>query len=109
MERPTIPFLQETKCSSEDLETFGGKFWKGAKVAALEGSPQSFNQQNKQKGERGSPYLRPLEAWKVMEGEPLTKIEKKAVEMRLPIHFTQSCLNPKAFRVSFKKLKLTLS
>jgi hypothetical protein len=36
MERPTIPFLQETKCSSEDLETFGGKFWKGAKVAALD-------------------------------------------------------------------------
>jgi len=30
----------------------------------------------KRNGERGSPYLRPLEGEKVLEGEPLTRIEK---------------------------------
>jgi len=32
----------------------------------------------KRKGERGDPYLIPMEALKGFEGEPLTKIEKKA-------------------------------
>jgi len=30
----------------------------------------------KRKGERGSPYLRPLEGLKVLDGEPFTRIEK---------------------------------
>ena len=36
MEKPTIVFLQETKCSSEDLGSFGKRFWKGAEVMALD-------------------------------------------------------------------------
>ena len=38
MEKPTILFLRETKCSSEDLGNFGKRFWKGAKVMALDAS-----------------------------------------------------------------------
>ena len=35
-ERPTILFLQETKCSREDLEIFGRQFWKGTRVVAID-------------------------------------------------------------------------
>ena len=36
MEKLAIFFLQETKCSSEDLVNFGKHFWKGAKIMALD-------------------------------------------------------------------------
>lgn len=36
MEKLAILFLQETKCSSEDLGNFGKRFWKAAKVMALD-------------------------------------------------------------------------
>lgn len=36
MERPAILFLQESKCSSEDLETFGRQFWEGTKVVVVD-------------------------------------------------------------------------
>jgi len=36
MEKPIILFLQETKCSSEDLGNFGKRFWKGAEVMELD-------------------------------------------------------------------------
>ena len=38
MEKLTILFLQETKCSSEDLGNFGKRFWKGVEVMALDAS-----------------------------------------------------------------------
>ena len=36
MEKSDILFLQETKCSSEDLGNFGKRFWKAAKVMELD-------------------------------------------------------------------------
>lgn len=36
MEKSAILFLQETKCSSKDLENFDKRFWKGAEVMALD-------------------------------------------------------------------------
>ena len=36
MEKPAILFLQETKCSSEDLGGYSKHFWKGAEVMALD-------------------------------------------------------------------------
>lgn len=63
----------------------------------------------KRNRDTGSPCWRPLEAWKVEEGAPLTRMEKKAKDTRLLIHLTQSCWNPKAFNTSFKNLQLTLS
>ena len=36
MEKPTILFLQETKCSGEDLMAYGKRFWKGAETMALD-------------------------------------------------------------------------
>jgi len=43
----------------------------------------------KRKGDSGSPYLRPLEGVKILEGEPLTNIEKLE-EVTSPItHLTQ--------------------
>ena len=36
MESLAILFLQETKCSSEDLDIFGRQFWKGARVVAID-------------------------------------------------------------------------
>ena len=38
MEKPAILFLQETKCSSEDLGNFGKRFWKGVEVMELDTS-----------------------------------------------------------------------
>lgn len=38
MESPTILFLQETKCSSEEMEILGKRFSKGARVAATDAS-----------------------------------------------------------------------
>ena len=32
-ENPAILFLQETKCSSEEIDILGKRFWKGARVA----------------------------------------------------------------------------
>jgi len=43
----------------------------------------------KRKGERGSPYLRPLEGVKISEGEPFTKIEKLEEVTRAITHLTQ--------------------
>ena len=56
------------------------------------------------KGERGSPCLNPLDAENVAEGEPFTIIEKKVIETKLPIHFTQSCLKLTAKRIAFRNL-----
>jgi len=42
----------------------------------------------KQKGESGSPYLRPLEGVKILEGEPLTRIEKLEEVTRAMTHLT---------------------
>ena len=36
MEKPTIVFLQETKCSSEEMEKSTRRIWKGAQVAAID-------------------------------------------------------------------------
>lgn len=36
MENPAILFLQETKCSSEEMERSRKRFWKGARVAAID-------------------------------------------------------------------------
>ena len=36
MDKPTILFLQETKCSSKDLGNFGKRFWKGVEIMALD-------------------------------------------------------------------------
>ena len=36
LERPAILFLQETKCSSEELEIFHRLFWKGARAVAID-------------------------------------------------------------------------
>ena len=36
MENPAILFLQETKCSSEDMESLGKRFWKGARVVTTD-------------------------------------------------------------------------
>lgn len=36
MERPTILFVQETKCSSEELKILGRRFWKGARVVEID-------------------------------------------------------------------------
>jgi len=43
----------------------------------------------KRKGESGSPCLRPLEGVKVLEGEPLTRIEKLEEATRAMTHLTQ--------------------
>lgn len=45
----------------------------------------------------------------MVEGEPFTKMEKKTVEIRFPIHLTQSYLKPYARKTSFRKLQFTLS
>ena len=36
MENLAILFLQETKCSSEELEGMGRRFWKGARIVAID-------------------------------------------------------------------------
>jgi hypothetical protein len=36
LEKLTIFFLQETKCSSEELWNYSKYFWKGAKTMALD-------------------------------------------------------------------------
>ena len=53
----------------------------------------------KGKGERGSPCLIPLEGVKVDEGEPLTRTEKKGVEIRERIQLVQIMEKLKARRV----------
>jgi hypothetical protein len=36
MEKPTIVFLQETKCSSEEMEKSTRRIWKGAQVVEID-------------------------------------------------------------------------
>ena len=36
MEKSTILFLQETKCSGEDLMAYGKHFWKGVETMAVD-------------------------------------------------------------------------
>ena len=36
MDKPTIVFLQETKCSSEEMEKSTRRIWKGAQVMAID-------------------------------------------------------------------------
>jgi hypothetical protein len=49
----------------------------------------------KRKGERGSPYRMPLVGKKVLDGTPLTMMEKKAEDVSLWIQETHSSQNPK--------------
>ena len=49
----------------------------------------------KRKGERGSPYHIPCKEKEVKEGEPLTKIEKKVVEVKGIIRFVDFLQNLK--------------
>ena len=63
----------------------------------------------KRKGERGSPYLIPLEEFKGVEWEPLKKIEKKADETMFMTQLVQSSKNPKALRIPAKKFQFNFS
>jgi hypothetical protein len=63
----------------------------------------------KRKGERGSPFLIPLDGEKGYEGTTLTRIEKKVEEMRFIIQEIQSLLKPKADRRDFMYFHLNLS
>jgi len=54
----------------------------------------------KRKGERGSPCLIPLEGEKGFKGTPLTRIEKKVMEVRFIIQATQLESKPKASSIA---------
>ena len=56
----------------------------------------------KRKGESGSPCRMPLEAEKGQEGTPLTRIEKKAIEVRFMIQLTHVRSKPKARKVALR-------
>ena len=36
MEKPGVIFLQETKCSKIELQSIGGKVWKGCEAIAVD-------------------------------------------------------------------------
>jgi len=63
----------------------------------------------KRKGDKGSPYRRPLEALKVADGAPFNKMEKFGVDIILKTHFTHLSQNPKALRMASKYLQFNLS
>jgi hypothetical protein len=63
----------------------------------------------KRNGERGSPYLIPLEGEKGCEGTPLTRIEKKAVEVRFTIQVTHLESKPKDSSIARIYSQLILS
>ena len=63
----------------------------------------------KRKGERGSHCLIPLEALKGVEGEPLTKIKKKADETIFMTQLVQSSKKPKDVIIPTKKFEFNLS
>lgn len=54
----------------------------------------------KGKGEKGSPYLIPLEGEKGLKGEPLIIIEKKDLETKAMIRSMKSWWNPKVMMTS---------
>jgi hypothetical protein len=63
----------------------------------------------KRKGDIGSPYLIPHDGMKGREGTPLTRMEKKEVEVRFRIQVTQSSSKPKARSDSLMYSQLILS
>ena len=67
----------------------GKPFKRFSAIAAWMERPRPSAMMMKRKGERGSPCLIPLEGEKVLEGIPLTKMEKKAEEVKFMIHVTQ--------------------
>jgi hypothetical protein len=67
-------------------------------IAALMALPRPSTIKMKRKGDRGSPCLMPREGEKVVEGDPLTNIEKKAVEVRVSTHLIQRGEKPKSLR-----------
>jgi len=60
--------------------------------------PSPSTMRIKRKGERGSPYLRPLVGLKGLDGEPFNRIEKIEVVTRAITHLTQLWSNPYAIR-----------
>ena len=71
--------------------------------------PNPYIIRTKRKGERGSPFLMPIEGWKVLEGVPLTRMEKKVVETKVKIQFTKWLQKPKSNSIYFKNFQLSLS
>lgn len=63
----------------------------------------------KRKGDKGSPFLIPLEGLKVGEGAPLTRIETKDEETNDRIHWVQVGWNPNARRTPLRYCQLILS
>jgi len=57
--------------------------------AALMHLPRRSAMRTNRKGERGSPYLMPLEGEKCLDGTPFTRMEKNVEEIRLRIQLTQ--------------------
>lgn len=53
----------------------------------------------KRKGDRGSPYLIPLDGLKFLEGDPLSKIKKTSEEIREETQLIHIKSKPKALRI----------
>jgi hypothetical protein len=58
------------------------------------------------RGDRGSPYLSPLELLKKPDGEPLTKIEKRTEEIQYDIQETHFSPKPHLFNMNNKNFQL---
>jgi len=69
-------------------------------LADLMALPNPSIMRIKGKGEREYPCLRPLEGLKVLDGEPLSNIEKLVVVTRAIIHIIQLYLKPYAISTS---------
>ena len=63
----------------------------------------------KRQGDKGSPCRIPHEVEKVVEGEPLIRIEKKDEETRARTQFTHDVENPKASNIALRIFHLILS
>jgi len=53
----------------------------------------------KRKGDKGSPCQIPLKGWKGYEGEPFTRMEKKAPDTIAMIHLMLSLWKPNASKI----------
>ena len=71
--------------------------------------PRPSTMSIKRKGDRGSPCLMPHEELKGFEGDPLTKIEKKAKETIFITQFVHSSMKPKYLRIPTKNCQFNLS
>jgi len=56
------------------------------------------------KGDKGSPCLRPLELEKKPDASPLIRIEKRTMEIQKEIHFLHLLGNPIFSRIAKRKL-----